>query len=198
MKVIMWDMDDVLNDLMGEWLRSSWLITHPECAMEYSMITCNPPHELLGVHKEEYLKSLDAFRQNHFKDLKPLPEMLEWFSLHGHKARHVVVTSVPIKAAHYSAEWVFTNFGHWIYSFNIVPSPRPDDPPVVGANTKADYLRANFSRIDLVVEDNPETLESMKSQGIDTVTIPRPWNGAQGSLGEALSRLTDLITTKNF
>jgi hypothetical protein len=192
MKVIMWDVDDVLNDLMGEWFRSSWQKTHPECPMEYSLITSNPPHELLGVPKEEYLESLDAFRQNNFKDLKPLPEMLDWFSLHGHKARHIVVTSVPLKSAHCSAEWVFTHFGRWIRSFNIVPSPRPGDAPETGSTTKAEYISA-FDRIDIVVEDSPETLRSMEDLGIQTVTVPRPWNQSFGVTTDALAQLDSLI-----
>jgi hypothetical protein len=193
MKVIMWDVDDVLNDLMGEWFRKSWLPKHPECVLGYEGITRNPPQELLGVTRKEYLTSLDEFRLSSFRDLEPLVEMREWFALHGHKARHIVVTSVPIQSSSRSAEWVFTHFGRWIHSFNIVPSPRSDDPPGLGATTKADYLRATFSRVDLVVEDNPETLESMKRQGIETVTIPRPWNGAQGTLGGALSLLSQMI-----
>jgi 5'(3')-deoxyribonucleotidase len=197
MKVIMWDVDDVLNDLMGEWFRSSWRKTYPECSLEYSMITSNPPHEILGVTKEEYLESLDAFRKNYFKDLKPLPEMQRWFSLHGHKARHVVITSVPIRSASHSAEWVFTHFGRWIHSFNIVPSLRPDDPPDLCGTNKADYLRATFSKVDVVVEDNPCNIDSMKRLGIDTVTIPRPWNGVRGTIGEALTELTGLIAGNN-
>lgn len=195
--MIMWDVDDVLNDLMGEWFRSSWRKTYPECSLEYSMITSNPPHELLDVPKEKYLDSLDEFRLHHFQDLMPLPEMQEWFSLHGHMARHIVVTSVPLKSAHCSAEWVFTHFGRWIRSFNIVPSLRPDDPPDLCGTNKADYLRATFSKVDVVVEDNPCNIDSMKRLGIDTVTIPRPWNGVRGTIGEALTELTGLIAGNN-
>lgn len=194
MKVIMWDVDDVLNDLMGEWFRSSWQKTHPECPLEYSMITRNPPHELLGVPREEYLSSLDVFRQNCFKNLKPIPEMQEWFSLHGHKAQHIVVTSVPLKAAHCSAEWVFTHFGRWIRSFNIVPSPRAGDATETGATTKAEFIRS-FSKIDIVMEDSPETLRSMEKLGIKTVTVPRPWNQSSGVTSDALALLSSLIVS---
>ena len=192
MKVIVWDVDDVLNDLMGEWLRLCWKRENPQCSLEYSMITSNPPHELLGVAKEIYLKSLDAFRQRHFKNLQPLPEMLEWFGLHGNRAHHIALTSVPIKAAHYSAEWVFSHFGKWIRSFNIVPSPRPEDPPEIGSSSKADYI-CSFSRADIVVEDNPDTLTSMKNLGIRTVPMPRPWNRFPGVPADALAQLNSLI-----
>lgn len=184
MKVIMWDVDDVLNDLMGDWFSLSWLPAHPNCTLKYSGMTKNPPHELLGVTKSEYLDSLDAFRQSSFKELKPLPEMLEWFSLYGNKAEHRVVTAVPTNASHYSAEWVFRHFGTWIHSFNIVPSPREGQEDH-GVKSKSEYIRT-FSRVDLVVEDNLDTIRSMKELGIETVTIPRPWNSASGTLAESL------------
>jgi len=184
MKVIMWDVDDVLNNLMGDWFRLRWVPAHPECKLNYSGITENPPHELLGVTKSEYLTSLDAFRQSSFKELKPLPEMLEWFSLYGNKAEHRVVTAVPTNAANHSAEWVFRHFGTWIHSFNIVPSPR-EGQEYHGVKSKSEYVRT-FSKVDLVVEDNPDTIRSMRELGIDTVTIPRPWNSASGTLEESL------------
>lgn len=188
----MWDVDDVLNDLMWEWFTSSWRITHPECCLEYSMITRNPPHELLGVPKNEYLDSLDAFRNNSFRALKPIPEMLEWFRLNGRKAEHIVVTSVPVSAAHHSAEWVFAHFGEWIRSFNVVPSTRLGDIPDHGPKTKAEFIRT-FSKVDIVVEDNPETICSMQQLGISTITIPRPWNEYKATLPEAMEGLTTLL-----
>jgi len=45
MKAIMWDVDDVLNDLMGEWFRTRWIPLHPQCPVDYLGITVNPPHE---------------------------------------------------------------------------------------------------------------------------------------------------------
>ena len=192
MKVIMWDVDDVLNDLMGEWLRLSWLPEHPECRVEYSGIVANPPHEIIGISKEIYLESLDSFRTQKFSQLKPLPEMTEWFNLHGARANHVVVTSVPLMAARLSADWVFTHFGPWIRSFNIVPSPRPGVIPNHGPKTKVEYLQT-FSKVDIVVEDNSETLCSMRQLGIDTVMVPRPWNESKGSLTEVLTQLTNSL-----
>ena len=123
--------------------------------------------------------------------MKPLPGILEWYQLYGDKAKHFVVTSVPILAAHHSAEWVFKHFGLWIHSFNIVPSLR-EGAPNHGAKTKVEYIR-NFSKLDIVVEDNPETIRSMKNLGIETVTIPRPWNESKDSLQTTLDGLTHLL-----
>jgi hypothetical protein len=191
MKVIMWDVDDVLNNLMEEWFSTSWIPHHPDCSLEYSGITENPPHRLLGVTKGEYLASLDTFRESSFKELKPLPEMLEWFSLYGKKSEHRVVTAVPVNAAHHSAEWVFRHFGTWIRSFNIVPSPR-DGEEDHGVKSKSEYIQT-FSKVDLVVEDNLSTIRSMTDLGIQSVTIPRPWNAAPGTLVESLKAITQKI-----
>lgn len=192
MKAIMWDVDDVLNDLMGEWFRSRWIPLHPQCPVDYLGITVNPPHELLGVDKTEYLESLDAFRNDSFREMKPIPEMVNWFRLHGRKAEHFVVTSVPVIAAHCSAEWVFSHFGEWVRSFNIVPSPREGSRDH-GANSKADFIR-NLPKVDIVVEDNPETILSMRQMGISVVTIPKPWNDSRETLESTLNGLTNLVT----
>lgn len=192
MKVIMWDVDDVLNNLMGEWFRSTWKPLHPACSLDYQGITKNPPHDLLGVDKQVYLQSLDSFRRQSFNVLKPIPEMVDWFRLYGCKAEHVVVTSVPVIAAHQSAEWVFTHFGEWVRSFNIVPSPREGSRDH-GATSKSDFMRT-FSKVDIVVEDNPETIRSMREMGISAVTIPRPWNDSRQTLESTLNGLTKLVT----
>jgi len=160
--------------------------------VDYRGITVNPPHELLGVDKREYLESLDAFRNDSFRALKPIPEMLEWFRQYGRKAEHIVVTSVPVIASHRSAEWVFAHFGEWVRSFNIVPSPREGSRDH-GACSKADYIRT-FSKVDIVVEDNLETLRSMKEMGISTIAIPRPWNDSRESLESTLIELTNLVS----
>ena len=71
MKTIVWDVDDVLNNLMQSWLETAWLPAHPACQITYRLLTENPPHHLLGISKIEYLQSLDDFRLNRFGQLKP-------------------------------------------------------------------------------------------------------------------------------
>jgi len=193
MKVIMWDVDDVLNDLMGAWFSEKWITDHPDCPLSYSDLTENPPHEILGISKNEYLVSLDTYRKSSFMDLKPNPEVLEWFRLDGKKSMHLAVTAVPVNAAHYSAAWVFKHFGNWIHSFNIVPSPR-EGQKNFGAKSKLEYIRT-FSKVDIVVEDNLNTMLPMKEIGMKTVTIPRPWNKSSQSIFDALYQLNLLINS---
>ena len=52
MKTVIWDVDDVLNDLMRCWFEKSWLLSHPECTLTYEDLTQNPPS------KEGYLRWL--------------------------------------------------------------------------------------------------------------------------------------------
>jgi len=189
----MWDVDDVLNDLMKQWLRTAWKPLHPECSLDYGEITANPPHELLGVNKQEYLDSLDTFRREKFQDLKPIPEMVAWFQRYGTLAEHLVVTSTPLFLADRAAEWVFKHFGEWVRSFNVVPSPRGEKHPRTRPN-KAEYLQV-FSRVDIVVEDNPETIRQMSTIGLAIVTIPRPWNKSKDTLKDAIEKITRLIVS---
>ena len=35
MKTIVWDVDDVLNDLMRDWLTQWWMPAHPETKIDY-------------------------------------------------------------------------------------------------------------------------------------------------------------------
>ncbi len=66
MKTIVWDVDDVLNNLMGDWFKK-WRSLHPACTLSYDNISGNPPHELLDINVDEYKHSLDTFRTKYLK-----------------------------------------------------------------------------------------------------------------------------------
>ena len=59
MKTIVWDVDDVLNDLMREWIENWSRPARPGCTIAYHAITKNPPPRVLGISLEEYRKPLD-------------------------------------------------------------------------------------------------------------------------------------------
>ena len=48
MVTIAWDVDDVLNDLMRHWFKSTWKTTHPECKVIYEDLSENPPRQILA------------------------------------------------------------------------------------------------------------------------------------------------------
>ena len=188
MKTIIWDVDDVLNDLMREWLEKHWLFLHPECKIQYDDLTENPPHNILGITIEDYRKSLDDFRGNRGSEMLPVPDVYDWFKSSGSKFRHIALTAVPLSLAHISAAWVYKYFGTWIRSFNIVPSPRSTDPQFDYDQTKKEYLMW-LKKGDIFVDDNLINIAGAKDLGIEAVIMPRPWNKTYGSIREMLRLL---------
>jgi FMN phosphatase YigB (HAD superfamily) len=192
MKTIIWDVDDVLNDLMRAWLddwASSGGALRP---LSYDQLTGNPPNEILEISMPEYLASLDAFRLSRkARRMRPVPEVLEWFSKYGNRFHHVALTAAPLVSSHISAGWVMKNFGRWIQSFNVVPSRRPWEPNGQAHAGKAEFLRW-WGKGDVLVDDNPQNVAGALSIGMDAVLIPRPWNRTGLNLKEALETLTKL------
>jgi hypothetical protein len=192
MKTIVWDVDDVLNDLMKAWF-DDWISSrgslHP---ISYDQLTSNPPHEILKISMPEYLASLDAFRLSRkARNMRPMPEVLEWFSRNGDSFHHVALTAAPLCATHVSAGWVMRNFGRWIHSFNVVPSRRPHGQNGQPNADKIEFLRW-WGKGDVLVDDNPQNVAGALSIGMDAVLIPRPWNGSELSLDQAIETLTKL------
>jgi hypothetical protein len=188
MKTIVWDVDDVLNDLMRRWLEDDWRPGHAGCKVEYDNLHENPPCGLLGCSLDEYLGSLDCYRLRSAGMLEPNPKIVEWFSEYGGKFRHVALTATPIAAAPVSAQWVMTHFGAWIRSFSFVPSPRKEDPALAYEGTKEDYLRW-WGHGDILIDDNSQHVEGANRLGMQGLLVPRPWNGASGSIESVLADL---------
>lgn len=193
MKTIVWDVDDVLNDLMRAWFKESWRPAHETCRITYDDLLANPPHELLGITLTEYQLSLDAFRRDRLESLPPISDAIDWFQRHGHKACHAALTAVPLWAAPLSAAWVMRHFGGWMRSFNVVPSRRAGDEPASHAATKKEFLEW-WGKADVLVEDSPANLAGAEELGIQTVLVPRPWNGKRRSLQESLDELTAFVS----
>lgn len=189
MKTVVWDVDDVLNDLMKVWFEQFWRPKHPGATLTYEAIKVNPPHQLLGVSKEEYLASLDEFRLSGCYDqLKPLEEIRKWFDAQGAKCRHVALTRVPVAAAHISAAWLMKHFGRWIRSFHFIPSYRQGENPPAYDENKGAYLNY-FGKADLLIDDTMENIEAAKKAGVKTLIFPRPWNKSKLSIGETLQEI---------
>jgi hypothetical protein len=189
MKTVVWDVDDVLNELTAEWFRQAWQPTRGTAVRGEALVR-NPPHELLGVSLEEYLASLDDFRRTRYASLAPVPEVIRWFETHGDTARHVAVTAVPSTLAHVSAWWVLRHFGRWITTFACVNARAARGQAGPMAQSKREYL-AWLGRGDVLVEDREETLAACADLGVAGVLVPRPWNSGSGRpLWSALDALT--------
>lgn len=191
--VIVWDVDDVLNDIARRWLEDAWIPGRPGCAVDYGMLTENPPHRILGVDAPTYLASLDAYRLSPAAAaLAPVPEVLAWFRAHGDSCRHIALTARPASTAAAAASWVFQHFGRWIRTFHFVPSFRPGQELPDWERDKEDALRW-LGLGDIFLDDSPANLEGARRLGLTAVTVPRPWNGSVSSIGEVLDGLTSLL-----
>jgi len=189
-RVVIWDVDDVLNELMREWFEDWWRPHHPECERRYAEIAANPPHSVLGISEETYLSSLDAFRDERFAKLTPKPEVLEWFSEHGHRAHHVALSAPPESFAPLSAAWVMKHFGQWIRTFAFVPArrgrPEVADPRIA----KREYLEW-LGRGDVFLDDRDQNVEGARTLGLKGIVVPQPWNASPHvSFTTALQDLT--------
>lgn len=169
--VIVWDVDDVLNELTAAWYQKFC----GEHKTPYSKLTANPPHEVLGIPLDEYLTSLDDFRSHNLNSLIPRPEVLEWFVCNGNNYRHIALTAVPIKFAHLSAQWVLKNFSSWIRSYHFIPSPRPDDSHAAYDWDKTAFLK-RLDRVDLFIDDSEKNVAPAEQAGFRCARFPQPWN----------------------
>jgi FMN phosphatase YigB (HAD superfamily) len=193
MKTIIWDVDDVLNDLMRVWFEDFWRPQHKSVALDYAEIKVNPPHVLLRVTKEEYLASLDEFRlSGRYDRLPPTAEIKQWFVLHGAKCRHVALTRVPAAVSHVSAAWVMRHFGNWIRSFHFIPSYRAEENPPVYDEDKGTYLNY-FGKADLLIDDAQDNIEAAKKAGVKTLIFPRPWNQSGLTVEQLLDKVLSII-----
>lgn len=193
MKTIVWDIDDVLNDLMRVWFEEFWRPQHPDNIMEYRDIAINPPQQLLSAREEEYLASLDDFRlSGRYDRLRPTGEVLEWFKLQGANCRHVALTRVPVSVAHISATWVLKNFGQWVRSFHFIPSYRAGENPPVYDENKGTYLNY-FGKADLLIDDTMGNIEAAEKAGVKTLIFPRPWNHSKLTISQILTTVSEVI-----
>ncbi len=193
---IVWDVDDVLNDLTRRWLEDAWLPGHAGCPVRYEALVENPPHRLLGVDLQAYLGSLDEYRLSpQAARLEPVPEVMAWFREHGDSCRHLALTARPAGTVAPAAEWVFRHFGRWIRTFHFVPSPRPAEDLPDWERDKEDALRW-LGIGDILVDDSPANLEGGRRAGLVAVTMPHPWNGSAATIGEALEKLTRLLARR--
>ena len=193
MRTIVWDVDDVLNNLMGAWFED-WAASKKESPpLPFEGLADNPPHDLLGISRAEYIESLDAFRLcGKAAKLQPQPDVHEWFSRYGGKCRNVALTAVPLRAAHVSAEWVMRHFGRWIRSFNVVPSQRRGDDAENAHVSKSDFLRW-WGKGDILVDDSEENVTEARALGMRAVLFPRPWNRSSLTIGDTLEELAKLV-----
>jgi hypothetical protein len=188
MRTIVWDVDDVLNNLTGLWFER-WRQQHPECTLAYGDLRRNAPHELVGISFENYLTSLDEIRASisGHEDLTPNPQIVAWLNEHGHRYRHMALTARPPHTAAAAGSWVFGHFGKWIRTISFVPPRKPADWPGYDQN-KADHL--DWLKLDgILVDDSATNIMEVKDRGRPAILFPQPWNPDAQTVAEVLKQL---------
>lgn len=189
MLTVVWDVDDVLNDLMVQWFHHGWRVEHPECAIAYKGLTSNPPDAVLGVERSEYLASMDRFRRTERGcNMAPDPDVLRWFQDEGHRFRHIALTARPLETAPQVAHWVMRHFGAWIRCFGVVPTRTEPGVPTYD-RTKGEYL-AWLGRGDVLVDDSSENIQQAASLGLRALQAAQPWNQSPLTIAALLRELT--------
>lgn len=190
MLTVIWDVDDILNDLMYQWFHHGWLAEHPECALDFSELSANPPHAVLGVERGVYLDSMDRFRRTQRGSrMTPNAEVLAWFRERGHLCRHVALTARPLESAPDVAWWVMHHFGAWIRCFGVVPTRAAEGTPVYD-RSKSEFL-AWLGTGDVLVDDATENVRDAELLGLRTLQPAQPWNNSTLLMRSVLQQLTE-------
>jgi len=193
LKTIIWDIDDVLNNITKIWFTDCWIPAHPDCRLNFEDLTENPPHRLLGIKREEYLASLDRFRLSP-DVLKMIPDihLINWFKRNGVKFRHIALTARSRKTVHSAFAWVLLYFGQWFQTFSFVPAERIGEPPGHPDREKVEFL-SWLGKGDFIIDDNAGNIAEAKKLGIEAFLVDRPWNQDGRSLVNILEYLPGTI-----
>jgi phosphoglycolate phosphatase-like HAD superfamily hydrolase len=195
MKTIVWDLDDVLNNLMQSWLSGTRHRVQSTYLVPYEKLTENPPDRILGMTRNEYLSSLDSFRiSDEARSMVPAQNLVHWFNRYGHIARHMVLTGRPVDTMPMAADWVYRHFGRWIRTVSYVPSRQEEQ---IGGHdrSKKEFLEW-LAHADILIDDSPENIHGARSIGITAVMMPQPWNDAPPGLEHMLHTLTGILQEK--
>lgn len=191
MKTMVWDLDDVLNDLMRSWFERCWKPEHAGSSIVYEDLRANPPYTILGMEEQDYLCSLDRFRLSaEAGEMKPDPAVLQWFKDHGAEFRHIVLTARPIKTLAPAVAWLMQHYGEWFQTISFVPSARPDEHPEQADKTKADFL-AWLGKADYYIDDLPAQVSNAAYLGIKAFVVAQPWNESKLGLIDILDSIAN-------
>jgi len=190
MKTIIWDVDDVLNDLMYSWFKECWRVYDPNSNLNYHDLIQNPPHEILEITLNEYKLSLDNYRNSEKgRNLKPNEQIINWLRKDGAKFRHIALTARPKQTIPFLAEWIFHHFGDWIRTLSFVPSYRENEKLPVYDKTKTDFLNW-LNKADYFIDDSEENINEAKKIGITSFLFPQPWNNGKLTVKQILKNIS--------
>jgi len=176
--LLIWDVDDVLNQLMGAWLKY-W---NHENNSNFVLkdIKENPPNKILGISREIYFNSLDEFRNTEAgKSVQEDSTVKNWFNNHGNKYNHMACTARPIETMPNQSWWIYQNYGQWIHTIHAAGTYRELETDYRTVS-KADFISWIDQKV-IFIDDSEENINAVSATGSDTILYPQPWNGANYS-----------------
>ena len=188
--IIVWDVDDVLSCLMESWLEH-WNQEN-DSNVSLKDIKENPPHKILGISREMYFNSLDNFRNTEAgKNVQENSTMKNWFKNHGNKYNHIACTARPIETMPNQAWWIYHNYGCWIHTVHASGTFRKlkTDYRMV---SKADFISWIDKKV-IFIDDSEDNVKAVSATGSETILYPRPWNDADYSPENFITRLNSKL-----
>ena len=170
--LILWDVDDVLNDLTRVCVEKILSRNYP--GLVYENLRHNPPLPELECDRETFVAMLDECRERYFAELVPQSEVLGFFREHGGSFRSMALSAAPMSIAPESAKWVLTHFGKWIQSTLYVPSFRANylvESAMFSGKEEAAKLLGG-----ILIDDSPENVKKVLNTGGRALLFPAPWN----------------------
>lgn len=170
--LLIWDIDDVLNDLSRLCIESTAQKLRP--GIKFEEIKNNPPLPELGCDLEEFRLILDECRDKYLYSQAPRKDVLAFFQKNGENFRSMTLSSAPMDMASRSAEWVLRHFGRWIHGTVFVPSPRKR--VITGSPLFSSKAEAVVTLGGILIDDMPINVEAVKKAGGKALYFPAPWN----------------------
>ena len=170
--LILWDVDDVLNDLTRVCVEKVLPAHFP--GIGYEMLKHNPPLPELECDREKYTAILDECREQYLCRLTPQKEVVDFFRKYGKLFHSLALSAAPMRYAPVSAEWVLRHFGAWIQGTLYVPSFRKDF--TVESVMFKDKGEAVELLNGILVDDSPENVARARKKGGKALLFPAPWN----------------------
>ena len=171
--LLIWDIDDVLNDLMRLFCSTVAQRIEPGITAG-ELLTENPPLTRLGCRLDEYRALLDECREKFLFNSLPSEEVRTFLRVHGGSFRSLALSSCPMNMAPRSAEWVLRHFGLWIQGVIFVPSPR--SKIIVGSYLYRSKAEAVSELGGILIDDAPVNVEAVRKAGGRALYFPAPWN----------------------
>jgi hypothetical protein len=179
--LIVWDFDDVLFPLTEAWFSHVGRKFQTE-VKAYDQIVKNPPLDIMGISLDEYLESLDTFRNSEIAlNIEPKKVILNWFAVYGSAYRNEVLTARPLNTLDIAKEWLSKHLPNYFQGFGFVPSARPGIDISGYPKSKRAFLEKEGMSPQFLIDDKAATIDDVSQMpGVKAILYPAPWNEAYG------------------